>query len=97
TLHQPGLGGLVNLPGPEPARARDLARALGRAAGRRAWLAVPAPLARMGLGMITDILVRGKPIVPARASELGYQFRFPVLDTALRDLLAQLDDAAVAR
>lgn len=30
-------------------------------------------------------------------AQLGYQFRFPVLDAALRDLLAQLDDAAVAR
>jgi hypothetical protein len=37
----------------------------------------------MGLGVITDILVRGKRVIPARASALGYQFSFPVLDAAL--------------
>jgi NAD dependent epimerase/dehydratase family enzyme len=37
----------------------------------------------MGLDVITDILVRGKRVIPARASALGYQFSFPVLDAAL--------------
>ena len=49
------------------------------------------------LGVITDILVRGKLVTPARASELGYQFRFPGPDAALRDLLVQRDDAPVAQ
>lgn len=96
-LRQPGLDGPVNLAAPEPARAREFAHTLGRAVGRHAWLAVPTPLARAGLGVITDILVRGKHIIPARATELGYQFRFPVLDAALRDLLPQLDDVTAAR
>ena len=59
------------------------------AAGHRAWLPVPSPLARVGLGVVTDILIRGKRVVPARASALGYRFRFPDPDAALRDLLAQ--------
>jgi hypothetical protein len=49
------------------------------------------------LGVITDILVRGKHIILARAGELGYQFRFPGLDAAPRDLLARRDDAPVAQ
>jgi NAD dependent epimerase/dehydratase family enzyme len=49
------------------------------------------------LGVITDILVRGKLVTRARASELGYQFRFPGPDAALRDLLVQRDDAPVAQ
>jgi NAD dependent epimerase/dehydratase family enzyme len=69
--------------------SRDPARVLGQAAGHRAWLPVPSPLARMGLGVVTDILIGRKRVVPARASALGYRFRFPVPDAALRDLLAQ--------
>ena len=57
---------------------------------------MPAPLARMGLGVITDILVRGKRVIPATAGALGYQFRFPVLDAALHDLLDQPDDIPAA-
>jgi len=41
-LQQPAAGDPVNLTAPEPARAREFAQALGRAAGRRAWLADPA-------------------------------------------------------
>jgi uncharacterized protein len=97
-LRQTTVEGPVNLTAPEPARARQFARTLGEAVSHRAWLLVPAPLARMGLGVITDILVRGKQVMPARASALGYQFRFPVLAAALRDLLGELDNAVgVAR
>jgi NAD dependent epimerase/dehydratase family enzyme len=86
-LDQPGADGPVNLTAPEPVRARAFAQALGRTVGRRAWLPVPGPVVRMGLGVITDILVGGKRVVPAKASALGYRFRFPHLDAALRDLL----------
>jgi NAD dependent epimerase/dehydratase family enzyme len=93
-LQQPALRGPVNLTAPEPARAREFARALGQAGGRRAWLAVPSPLVRVGLGVVADILVRGKRVTPARASPLGYEFSFPARDAALRDLLGRPDPAA---
>ena len=86
-LQQPAASGPLNLSAPEPARARDFARSLGRAVGHRAWLPVPTPFVRLGLGVITDILVRGKRVVPARVSALGYQFSFTDLDSALHDLL----------
>jgi uncharacterized protein (TIGR01777 family) len=92
-LAQPEIAGPVNLTAPEPVRAREFAQALGRAVARRAWLPVPTPLARMALGVITDILVRGKRVIPARATALGYQFRFPALDPALHDLLGRPDNA----
>jgi uncharacterized protein (TIGR01777 family) len=90
-LQQPSLDGPVNLMAPGPVRAREFARALGRAVARRAWLPVPTPFVRMGLGVITDILVRGKRVIPVRATVLGYQFGFPVVDAALRDLLGRPD------
>jgi NAD dependent epimerase/dehydratase family enzyme len=95
-LQQPGVDGPVNLTAPQPARAREFAQALGRAVSRRAWLMVPSPLARLGLGVITDILSRGKRVIPARARALGYQFSSPGLDAALHDLLDQPDDSAAA-
>ena len=93
---QTGLDGPVNLTAPEPVRAREFARAIGRAVGRRAWLPVPTPFVRMGLGVVTDIMVRGQRVIPAWASALGYQFRFPVLGAALQDLLGQPDNDIVA-
>ena len=41
---------------------------------------------RMGLGAITDIIVRGKRVLPAKVTGAGYQFRFPSLGAALHDI-----------
>ena len=94
-LQQPEVSGPVNLTAPEPPRAREFARSLGRTVGRQAWLPVPPPFVRLGLGAVTDIVVKGKRVIPARVSALGYQFGFPDLDPALRDLLGQPVDAKV--
>jgi len=96
-LRQPDVSGPLNLTAPEPARAREFARALGRATGHRAWLPVPTPMVRLGLGVITDILARGKRVIPVQASAAGYRFSFPDLDAALHDLVGPPDPAAGAR
>jgi uncharacterized protein len=88
-LEHPEIDGPLNLTAPAPVKGRDFAGALGRVLGRRAWLPVPSPLVRMGLGVVTDILVRGKRVVPARAAAAGYRFRFPDVAAALRDLVAK--------
>jgi uncharacterized protein DUF1731 len=49
--------------------------------------AAPPAFVRMGLGAVADILVRGKRVLPAKAAAAGYQFRFPALEPALRDIL----------
>ena len=86
-LQRQEIDGAVNLTAPDPVRSRQFAQSLGRVLGRRAWLPVPVPFVRMGLGAVTDILVRGKRVRPAKAIAAGYEFRFPALDAALRDIL----------
>jgi uncharacterized protein len=88
-LERQEVDGAVNLTAPEPLPSRQFARALGRVLGRRAWLPVPTPFARMGLGAVTDIIVHGKRVVPAKATAAGYQFRFPALEAALRDIIGE--------
>jgi hypothetical protein len=88
-LERPEVDGPVNLTAPDPVRSRQFARALGQVLGHRAWLPVPTPFVRMGLGAVTDILVRGKRVVPAKVSAAGYQFRFPALEAALRDITGE--------
>jgi len=86
-LQRQEIDGPVNLTAPGPVRSRQFAQALGRVLGRRAWLPIPPPFVRMGLGAVTDILVRGKRVRPAKATAAGYQFRFAALEPALRDIL----------
>lgn len=91
-LEQADVAGPVNLTAPEPVRAREFGRVLGRTVSRRAWLPVPSPFVRMGLGVITDIIVKGQRVVPAKISAAGYRFRFPAVAAALQDLLGTEPD-----
>jgi NAD dependent epimerase/dehydratase family enzyme len=50
-------------------------------------MAVPGFVMRMALGVVADILIHGRRVVPQKALDLGYRFQFPTLEPALRDLL----------
>ena len=88
-LQRPDLDGPANLTAPGAVRARHFARALGNVLGHAAWLPVPTPFVRMGLGAATDIIVGGKRIEPAKITAAGYQFRFPDVEPALRHIIDQ--------
>jgi uncharacterized protein (TIGR01777 family) len=72
---------------PEPARNRDLARALGRALHRPSGVPAPEIAIRLALGETADAVLASQRVVPRKALSLGFGFRFPTLDLALRDLL----------
>jgi len=83
SLSQPALSGAVNATAPEPATMRAFCRELGRALRRPAWAPVPAPVLRVLLGEMADMLLTGQRVLPAVARRLGYVFRYPDLPRAL--------------
>jgi uncharacterized protein len=86
-LDNPGFSGPVNGSAPEPATNRDFSRALGRALHRPAFAPIPAAAIQVLYGDMSQIVVNGVRMVPDRAAELGYTFRHPDLDEALRSTL----------
>ncbi len=79
--------GPFNLSAPHPATNRDFTRAAARALHRPAFLPTPGFALHLALGEMAEMLLTGQRAVPARLQELGYAFRFPDLEPALRDLL----------
>jgi uncharacterized protein len=79
--------GPLNACAPAPARNRDLARAIGAVLGRPALLPAPAFAIRAAMGEVAGVILASQRVLPSRALELGYAFRFPELEPALRDLL----------
>jgi uncharacterized protein (TIGR01777 family) len=77
--------GPLNLSAPEPVTNKDFSRALGRVLHRPAFAPVPALAIRTLYGEMATIVVTGQRAVPARLTELGYEFRRPELEAALRD------------
>ena len=79
--------GPLNATAPDPVRNRDLARALGRVLRRPSLLVAPAFAVRAALGEMAEVILASQRVVPQRALALGYRFRWPSLEPALRDLL----------
>jgi uncharacterized protein (TIGR01777 family) len=79
--------GAINATAPEPQRNGDFSKALGRALNRPSFL--PVPRAALGLmyGEMAEIVTTGARVLPAKALVLGYEFRYPKLDAALRAAL----------
>ena len=79
--------GPLNATAPEPVRNRDFAAALGRVLHRPSWLPAPRLALRIALGEVSDTLVQGQRVVPARVLGMGFRFTEPLLEPALRALL----------
>jgi uncharacterized protein len=81
--------GPVNLTAPEPATNRELSKALGRVLRRPAFAPVPALAVKSLYGEMAEIVTTGQRAVPAKLTRLGYEFRQPELEPALRDATAR--------
>jgi uncharacterized protein (TIGR01777 family) len=86
--------GPVNVTAPEPATNKELSKALGRVLSRPAFAPVPALAVKALYGEMAEIVTTGQRAVPARLTELGYAFRRPELEDALRDATASTPSEA---
>ncbi len=80
--------GPVNATAPTPVTNAVFSKALGRALHRPAIAPVPALAIKALYGEMAEIVTKGQNVIPRKALELGYEFRHPELDEALRSALA---------
>jgi hypothetical protein len=86
-LDEEAARGPMNLAAPEPVPNREFTRVLASALGRPAFLRLPSwVLESMGVQGREGALISQR-IVPAKAQALGFAFRYPQLEPALRDLM----------
>lgn len=87
-LDDDAVSGVVNATAPEPATNKEFSKALGRALGRPAIVPVPGLVLDLKFGSeFGKVLRGGQRVLPKRALELGYEFKFPELGGALKDLV----------
>jgi uncharacterized protein len=86
-LGNPNAAGVFNATAPHPVTMTQFARSLGRALHRPAVMPVPAPILRLALGEVADVLLTGQYVEPRRAAEAGFTFRFSDVEPALRDVV----------
>jgi uncharacterized protein (TIGR01777 family) len=83
-LDKPEARGAFNGTAPNPVTNKAFSQALGRALHRPSLLRTPAFMLRVILGEVANVVTTGQRVLPRRALELGYTFRFPEIDGALR-------------
>ena len=80
------ISGGVNASSPKVPRMNEFAATLGRVLDKPSRIKVPKTIIRMIFGEVSELLTNGKKVVPLKAENSGFQFRFPDLYEALKDL-----------
>ncbi|HSM70278.1 MAG TPA: TIGR01777 family oxidoreductase [Anaerolineales bacterium] len=78
--------GPFNLIAPTPTSNAEFMRILARQLHRPYWFHLPTFLLRIPLGEMSVLLTEGSYSQPKHLIELGYNFQFPNLEGAIRDL-----------
>jgi uncharacterized protein (TIGR01777 family) len=82
-----GISGPVNLTSPNPIRNRELAKALGKAMHRPAFLPAPGFMLKLILGEFGSVLLEGQRVIPKKLLDNGYVFAYTEIEGALRSLI----------
>jgi uncharacterized protein (TIGR01777 family) len=78
--------GPINATAPNPVTMAHFAKALGDVLNRPSWFSLPPSLLTLAVGEMADMLLTGQRALPQAALKLGYQFKYPNLESALRSL-----------
>jgi uncharacterized protein len=88
-LGRPDASGIYNAVTPTPVTQARFAQSLSAALVRVALpVAVPASLIRLGFGQMgRELFLASQKVLPQRAAEQGFRFRFPFLEAALAEIV----------
>jgi uncharacterized protein (TIGR01777 family) len=87
-LDTESVSGVVNGTAPNPVTNKEWSKALGRALHRPAVLPIPGLAVEVKFGKeFGKVAQGGQKVLPRRTEELGYAFKYPEIDAALRNLV----------
>ncbi|KAL5788728.1 hypothetical protein ACOSP7_005677 [Xanthoceras sorbifolium] len=87
-VSNPSYQGVINGTAPNPVRLSEMCDQLGRVLGRPSWLPVPDFALKAVLGEGATVVLEGQRVLPARAKELGFPFKYRYVKDALESILS---------
>lgn len=81
------LSGPVNVTAPSPLRMKEFGKTIGSVLNRPHWFPAPSIAMKLVLGEKSKLVLQGQKVLPKVLLEEGFEFAFPDLETALKDLL----------
>jgi uncharacterized protein len=90
TMEHSDMRGPVNMVAPSPVTNAEFTKALAKVLKRRAFFAVPGFMVRLAFGEFAEEgLLASARVIPEELNENGFQFRYPELAMAFRNLVHQ--------
>ena len=80
--------GPFNLTAPHPLKNKVFSKTLGKVIERPSWLPIPGFVMRTLFGEVATVVLDGQRVLPQKLQALGFEFQYPTVEAALRDLLA---------
>lgn len=87
-VEHPNLRGPVNAVSPGAIRNVEFTEALGAALHRPALIPVPALALKLLFGEMASVVLASQHVVPTAATQSGFQFAWPEINAALRNLIS---------
>jgi uncharacterized protein (TIGR01777 family) len=81
--------GVYNLTSPNPMTNDEFGRTIAMVMKRPHYFPIPAFIMRLAFGEVASMLLEGQAVIPKKLLDAGFQFKFPLLADALRNLLAK--------
>ncbi|MDX5476717.1 MAG: TIGR01777 family oxidoreductase [Bacillaceae bacterium] len=79
--------GAVNVTAPHPKRMHEFGKTIGKVMNRPHWIPAPSFALKIALGEMSDLVLKGQKVMPAKLERAGFDFSFPNLEEALEDIL----------
>ncbi|WP_151732989.1 TIGR01777 family oxidoreductase [Paenibacillus tengchongensis] len=78
--------GAVNATAPHPVRNEDFGKMISKVYHRPHWFPLPAAILKLILGEMSEILLAGQRVIPAKVLNHGFTFNYETLHSALKQL-----------
>jgi uncharacterized protein (TIGR01777 family) len=85
-INTPKAEGIINITVPQSTDNQMLTNALSSQLRKPSWVSTPRFLLRLILGEREMLITQGQKIYPGKLYNLGYQFKFSTIDSAVLDL-----------
>lgn len=80
------IAGPFNITAPQALRMKEFGQTIGKVLGKPHWMPVPSIAMKMVLGEKSQLVLEGQHVFPTVLQENNFQFHFPTLELALKDL-----------
>ncbi|MGA9225792.1 MAG: TIGR01777 family oxidoreductase [Mesobacillus sp.] len=80
------LTGPVNFSSPEPVNMDQFGKTLAKVINKPHWMPVPSFLLKLILGEMSILVLEGQRVLPEKLLRAGFEFHFPHLQDALKDI-----------